>query len=133
MNRISLAYGTSTRLHLHGPAALIVGHPGHELRVHGWLEVARPLVFVLTDGSGRTGNSRVSSTKSIVNQAGATPGRLFGAITDEAAYEAILNHDFGSSSISQDRSKVNSPIQALNMSWVTHSKAITRSTMSAVI
>src|SRR4030095_641561 len=28
-------------------AALVSAHPGHELRVHGWLEIARPLVFVL--------------------------------------------------------------------------------------
>nr|MDP9120522.1 hypothetical protein [Acidobacteriota bacterium] len=27
-------------------AALVIGHPGHELRVHGWLERARPLVLV---------------------------------------------------------------------------------------
>ena len=33
--------------------ALVIGHPGHELLVHGWLEVARPIVFVFTDGSGR--------------------------------------------------------------------------------
>jgi hypothetical protein len=76
------------------PAALIIGHPGHELRVHRWLELARPVVFVLTDGSGRTGQSRLGSTRAILDQAGASPGRLFGAITDEAAYEAILNHDF---------------------------------------
>src|SRR5207302_1404403 len=31
-------------------SALLVAHPGHELRVHGWLERERPLVFVLTDG-----------------------------------------------------------------------------------
>ena len=37
-------------------AALIVAHPGHELRVHHWMELARPLVLVLTDGSGRQGN-----------------------------------------------------------------------------
>jgi hypothetical protein len=29
------------------PAALVIGHPGHELRVHGWMEHARPQVFVL--------------------------------------------------------------------------------------
>ena len=76
------------------PAALIIGHPGHELRVHRWLELARPVVCVLTDGSGRTGKSRLGYTRAILDQAGASPGRLFGAITDEAAYDAILNHDF---------------------------------------
>ncbi len=76
------------------PAALIIGHPGHELRVQRWLELARPMVCVLTDGSGRTGKSRLEYTRAILDQAGASPGRLFGAITDEAAYDAILNHDF---------------------------------------
>ena len=33
-------------------AVLVVAHPGHELRVHGWLELARPTVCILTDGSG---------------------------------------------------------------------------------
>src|SRR5438034_752023 len=30
-------------------AALFIAHPGHELLVHGWLELVRPFVFVLTD------------------------------------------------------------------------------------
>jgi hypothetical protein len=33
-----------------GKAALVVAHPGHELRVFHWLRLARPCVFVLTDG-----------------------------------------------------------------------------------
>jgi len=53
--------------------ALIIAHPGHELRVHHWLEKTRPLVFVLTDGSGRTAQSRLHSTTRILERAGATP------------------------------------------------------------
>ena len=34
-----------------GRTALFVAHPGHELRIYGWLERARPQVHVLTDGS----------------------------------------------------------------------------------
>jgi AcrR family transcriptional regulator len=78
-----------------GRAALIVGHPGHELRVHGWLELAQPLVFVLTDGSGRTGQSRLASTTQILTRTGATPGSIYGRLTDGALYNAILEHDFG--------------------------------------
>ncbi len=75
-------------------AALVVAHPGHELMVHGWLEIARPCVFVLTDGSGRSNRSRLGSTTKVLERAGATTGRLYGGLTDAAAYAAILNHDF---------------------------------------
>ncbi len=75
-------------------AALVVAHPGHELMVHGWLEVARPRVFVLTDGSGRSNQSRLDSTTKILRRAGAQPGSLYGHLTDAAAYAAILNHEF---------------------------------------
>ncbi len=75
-------------------AALVVAHPGHELVVHGWLEVARPQVFILTDGSGRSGQSRLDSTTRVLNQTGAKPGSIYGRLTDPAGYSAILNHEF---------------------------------------
>lgn len=75
-------------------AALVVAHPGHELVVHGWLEIARPCVFVLTDGSGRSNQSRLSSTTKVLARAGATPGSLYGPLTDAAAYAALRNHEF---------------------------------------
>jgi hypothetical protein len=78
----------------HTRAALVVGHPGHELLVHGWLEVTRPLVFVLTDGSGRSNQSRLDSTTKVLNQTGAKAGSIYGRLTDAAAYAAILNHEF---------------------------------------
>jgi len=72
-------------------AALIVAHPGHELRVHHWMELARPLVIVLTDGSGRTAQSRLSSTTRILSATGARAGEVYGRFTDEEIYAAILN------------------------------------------
>jgi hypothetical protein len=54
-----------------------VAHPGHELRVFGWLHAARPRVFVLTDGSGRTGRSRLPSTTRILREAGAEPASIY--------------------------------------------------------
>ncbi len=74
--------------------ALVIGHPGHELLVHGWLEVAHPLVFVFTDGSGRSNQSRLASTTKVLNQTGAKCGSIYGRLTDAAAYAAILNHEF---------------------------------------
>jgi AcrR family transcriptional regulator len=78
-----------------GKAALVIAHPGHELCVHGWLETARPLVFVLTDGSGRSGVSRLNSTSEILADAGASVGSIYGRFTDQNLYTALLNGDFG--------------------------------------
>jgi hypothetical protein len=74
--------------------ALVVAHPGHELRVHGWLEAAHPLVFVLTDGSGRTECSRLGSTVKVLQEVGSTTGSIFGALSDRELYAAILNHNY---------------------------------------
>ncbi len=70
-------------------AVLFVAHPGHELRVHHWLERYRPLVCVLTDGSGSTGVSRLASTSAVLAAAGATPGPIYGRFTDRELYAAI--------------------------------------------
>ena len=74
-------------------SVLVVAHPGHELRVHGWLERTRPRVLVLTDGSGHTGSSRLDSTARIVADAKAAPGPVFGALSDRQAYDAVLSGD----------------------------------------
>jgi hypothetical protein len=71
---------------------LVVGHPGHELRVHGWLERARPAVMVLTDGSGHHGRSRLASSAALIERAGASPGTVFGSFTDAAIYQMVLDH-----------------------------------------
>lgn len=73
--------------------ALVIAHPGHELRVHGWLEAARPCVCVLTDGSGRTGRSRLDSTDRILDAAGARPGPVYGPFSDGELYAAVLEHE----------------------------------------
>lgn len=70
---------------------LVVAHPGHELRVHGWLELARPRVWVITDGSGRTERSRVDSTTRVLAAAGATAGPVYGHMSDTEFYSAVLN------------------------------------------
>ena len=74
-------------------AALVVAHPGHELRVYGWVEATRPRVYVMTDGSGRTGHSRLGSTARILDNVDATTGSMFGRYTDQSVYQAILRHD----------------------------------------
>jgi hypothetical protein len=74
------------------PAALVVAHPGHELRLHRWLELARPMVLVLTDGSG-SGRSRIDSTFAIVGATGSRPGAVMGAFTDHEMYRLMLSGD----------------------------------------
>ncbi len=71
------------------PAALVVAHPGHELRVYGWVEQVRPIVYVLTDGSGR-GAPRLKSTSRLLTTAGARPGSIYGRFSDQEIYTALL-------------------------------------------
>lgn len=70
-------------------SALVVAHPGHELKVFGWLHASAPRVYVLTDGSGG-GTPRLSSTARLLNQAGAVLDEFFGPTSDADIYRAIL-------------------------------------------
>ena len=75
-------------------AILVIAHPGHELRVHGWLEAMAPAVWILTDGSGHSGRSRIDSTTRILESAGAVPGPVYGSMSDADLYNTVLgfNH-----------------------------------------
>jgi hypothetical protein len=53
----------------------------------------RPLVHVITDGSGRQGVSRILSTYRLVEGLGASVGTILGAISDVETYRAILHTD----------------------------------------
>ncbi|HEX2254820.1 MAG TPA: hypothetical protein VHQ65_16265 [Thermoanaerobaculia bacterium] len=77
------------------PALLVVAHPGHELRVHAWLEMARPEVWVLTDGTGHGAPNRLPSTRRRLHGAAARPGPVFGAFSDRAAYDMLLAGEVG--------------------------------------
>lgn len=73
--------------------ALVLGHPGHELKVFGWTREYKPLVCAITDGSGRSGVSRISATAALLTRLGARAGEIFGALSDAEIYEAILHRD----------------------------------------
>jgi hypothetical protein len=73
-------------------AMLIVAHPGHELRLLGWMQAARPLVQVLTDGTGAGDACRLAATAQVLTECGASAGRVFGAIADHALYSDVLQH-----------------------------------------
>ncbi|MCA1594535.1 MAG: hypothetical protein LC754_18285 [Acidobacteria bacterium] len=64
------------------------------MRIHGWLETAQPLVFILTDGSGRSGQSRLDATARYLRRLRIKTGSVFGRFTDLEMYRAILGHEF---------------------------------------
>lgn len=76
------------------PSLVFIGHPGHELRILGWIAAVRPVVSVLTDGSGSTGDGRLDVTNTTIEAAGGCPQPPFGPLTDAAVYEALLTGGF---------------------------------------
>jgi hypothetical protein len=72
---------------------LVLSHPGHELRLFGWMEIHRPVVCILTDGSGNTGEGRISFSRAAIGAAGAILGPVMGPHSDRRWYQAILAAD----------------------------------------
>jgi hypothetical protein len=72
-------------------AAVVVAHPGHELVVHRWMELHRPLYFCLTEGSGGAGSARIGSTDRLLQRIGATRGPIHGRFSDKEAYRLLLD------------------------------------------
>lgn len=76
-----------------GRTVLVVAHPGHELRIHAWVAAVRPVVLILTDGSGNTGKPRIDSSRRLLDSLGAAPGRIFGVLSDREVYAALMRGD----------------------------------------
>lgn len=76
-----------------GVTALIIAHPGHELRVLGWVATARPFVQVLTDGAGRSQSPRADRSRRLLEELGSPLGSVFGQASDGRFYEAMLAQD----------------------------------------
>lgn len=75
-----------------GRPLLLHAHPGHELRLFGWMEQHKPTLFLMTDGSGG-GAPRTEHSLQSALLAGAHPGAIFGMAPDRDWYAAILNAD----------------------------------------
>ncbi len=73
---------------------LCIAHPGHELRVHHWLERVRPRVMLLTDGSGNSAISRLDSTARVLADVGAPGPEAGSVVSDREIYRRILDLDF---------------------------------------
>src|SRR5262249_46172341 len=54
---------------------------------------SRPRVCVLTDGSGRDGESRLDATTRLLERVNAPSGFLYGRYPDRVIYEALLDGD----------------------------------------
>jgi len=70
--------------------AIVVAHPGHELVVHHYMEVHRPLYFCLTNGSGGNAQSRLASTDRLIDEIGARRGPIYGRFSDKDVYSLLL-------------------------------------------
>jgi hypothetical protein len=76
-------------------SALVVAHPGHELRAFHWMERERPLYCCLTEGSGGAATSRMASTDALLARVGATPGPIYGRFSDREVYRLLLAGEVG--------------------------------------
>lgn len=55
--------------------------------------MARPVVSVLTDGSGAKGEGRIASTTSLLERIGCAQGPIYGLMSDRDVYRAVLDVD----------------------------------------
>ena len=69
--------------------ALIIGHPGHELRAFKFIKDFKPDVFIITDGSGSSNVSRIDNSIKIIESLGARYIKLFEPIPDKKIYTLI--------------------------------------------
>lgn len=63
------------------------------MRAHHVLELTGPVVAILTDGSGSTGQPRLEETRQLLATLGARPGAVFGAMADGDVYRALMQSD----------------------------------------
>lgn len=85
-----------------GKGALLIAHPGDELKLFGFINQAKPYLFILTDGSGRTRPATLNDTWRILNSIFPESGDIFymmtqqdkekhGYINNYLLYQEILN------------------------------------------
>jgi hypothetical protein len=72
--------------------ALLLAHPGHELRLHGLIARTKPFCMVLMTGS-RSGESQSRSFASARVLAGLGCSTSFGAVLDRDFYKIVLQGD----------------------------------------
>lgn len=73
-------------------AAMVIGHPGHELRAFKYIKEFKPDVFILTDGSGSVNEPRLYQSIRLIEANGARYMESFPAIPDREMYRMILEN-----------------------------------------
>lgn len=73
--------------------AVIIGHPGHELRAYAFIKKYKPDVFILTDGSGSKNGSRVYQSIKLLESLGAKFQDSIKMFTDVELYNIILEQN----------------------------------------
>jgi hypothetical protein len=73
---------------------LVVGHPGHELRILGWVAQTRPAVCILTDGSGSDEAPHLEPSLQLLRSLGALPNTRWGELNNRRLYEHILEQEY---------------------------------------
>lgn len=58
------------------------------------MQASQPAVFILTDGSGRSGEPRLQATTKVLTDIGAQIGSVYGRLTDLEVYQAFLQRNF---------------------------------------
>jgi hypothetical protein len=72
--------------------ALVLGHPGHELRIFQTVARLRPVAYLLTDGSGGTGHARTESTRNALASIGVNLAAPFPPpLPDAVLYQSLLS------------------------------------------
>jgi hypothetical protein len=74
-------------------SALIIGHPAHGLRVHRFLEIYKPVFYIMTDGSGSKGNSKSDNAIEIIEHCGAKASPVICRFSDQEMYRIIKEYD----------------------------------------
>lgn len=73
--------------------ALVIGHPGHELRAYAFIKKYKPDVFILTDGSGSNNVSRIHQSIKLLDSLGAKFQDSIKIFTDVELYRIVLEQD----------------------------------------
>ncbi|QBB70244.1 hypothetical protein ELE36_07635 [Pseudolysobacter antarcticus] len=82
---------------------LLIGHPGHEFLLYGWVAQTRPIVCILTDGSGMMGTTRIAQSETVLKGLNAPIGPVWGESSDREFYQRILQCDHAFFAATRDR------------------------------
>lgn len=75
-----------------GNYALSIAHPGHEYHLHGFMEIAKPFIFILTDGSERTGKDMMMDSIRCIDKAVKQGVKI--TVTNAQAFQRIFKLSF---------------------------------------